>query len=414
MTLWFLCTLLALAAVVFVLWRVIFPAGDVAVFPASDLEANRELLLEESAALAEQRQRGEITEQQYQDMVLEKQRQFLADNPAPRQQAVTGRGGRWLIVVLALLAPLVAVSIYLSIGATEKLKLGELLAQRTAVLSSSPLDQASYQALSAEILVTLNGLAARHDDDPLYPVLLARLHLEDGAYAAAAEQYARVVTLLPDDGEFRAELAQALFLAAGNRATAAVRRETEMALRLLPQNQTALGLMGISHFQAGEYQGAIDYWKLALAQLPADAPSRMPLMAGISAAQTRLGGEADSGQAQVAPGALSVDVSLDADIDVAPDTTVFVYARAWQGSPMPLAIKRLTVADLPLQVVLDDSMAMTPAATLSAAGRVEVVARVSLSGQPAAAPGDYQGSLGPVDIAETEAPLRLSISDKVQ
>jgi len=414
MTLWFFCTLLALAAVVFVLWRVIFPAGNVAVFPASDLETNRALLLEESAALEEQRQRGDITEQQYQDMVLEKQRQFLADNPASRQQAVTGTGGRWLIVILALLAPLAAVSIYLNIGATEKLKLGELLAQRNAVLSSSPLEEARYQALSAEILVALNGLAARHDDDPLYPVLLARLHLEDGAYAAAAEQYGRVVTLLPDDGEFRAELAQALFLAADNRATAAVRRETEMALRLSPQNQTALGLMGISHFQAGEYQGAIDYWKLALAQLPADAPSRMPLMAGISAAQTRLGGEADSGQAQVAPGALSVDVSLDADIDVAPDTTVFVYARAWQGSPMPLAIKRLTVADLPLQVVLDDSMAMTPAATLSSAGRVEVVARVSRSGQPAAAPGDYQGSLGPVDIAEAEGPLRLSISEKVQ
>src|SRR5690606_14806272 len=112
--------------------------------------------------------------------------------------------------------------------------------------------------------------------------------------------------------------------------------------------------------------------------------------------------------------ALSIDVSLDEGIEVAPDTTVFVYARAWQGSPMPLAIRRLTVADLPLQVVLDDRMAMSPAATLSSADKVEVVARVSLSGQPTPAPGDYQGFVGPVDMAEAGEPLRVVVSEKVQ
>ena len=414
MMLWFFCTLLALAAVIFVLWRVIFPAGDVAVFPASDLDANRELLLEESAALEEQFQRGEITEQQYQDMVLEKQRQFLADNPDSRQQAAPGARGRWVIALLALLAPIVALAIYLNIGATEKLRLGELLAERTAVLSSTPFEQARYQMLSGKIIATLNGLAARDEEDPLYPVLLARLHLEEEDYALAAAQYAKVVALLPQDGEFRAELAQALFLAADNKITTAVRREAEMALRLSPQNQTALGLMGIAHFQTGEYQGAIDYWNLALAQLPANAPSRIPLMAGIDAARKRLGGEGESAEAGVVQGALSVAVSLGEGVEVAPDATVFVYARAWQGSPMPLAIKRLTVADLPLQVVLDDSMAMSPAATLSSAGRVEVIARVSLSGQPTPAPGDYQGSVGPVDIAEAGKSLQVLIAERVR
>jgi len=413
MTLWIFCTLLAVAAVVTVLWRVIFPARDLTAFPTSDLEANRELLIEETATLAELLARGEITEQQHQDMLLEKQRQFLADNPDPRQQMPLDTSGRWAIVTFALLAPVVAFAIYASIGATGKLRLSELIADRNEVLSSSPVNRAEYENLNNQILDTLNVLAERHHEDPLYPVLLARLYLEEGAYAEAATQYTKVVSLLPDDGEFRAELAQALFLAADNRATAAVRRETENALRLSPRNQTALGLMGISQFQAGEYQAAINYWQLALAQLPQDAPSRVPLMAGIATAQKRLGKEGENAPIERDQHALSIDVSLAEGIEVEPEVAVFIYARAWQGSPMPLAVKRVTVADLPLQVVLDDSMAMTPEATLSSAGQVEVVARVSLSGQPAAASGDYQGSVGPVDVAKVEGPLLLSIDEKV-
>jgi cytochrome c-type biogenesis protein CcmH len=53
---------------------------------------------------------------------------------------------------------------------------------------------------------------------------------------------------------------------------------------------------------------------------------------------------------------------------------------------------RTTASDLPRDFRLDDSMAMTPAARLSAAGQVIVEARVSKSGSATPAPGDLRGT----------------------
>jgi cytochrome c-type biogenesis protein CcmH len=81
---------------------------------------------------------------------------------------------------------------------------------------------------------------------------------------------------------------------------------------------------------------------------------------------------------------------------VPPQATLFVYARAAQGSRVPLAILRTTAASLPLDFTLDDSMSMAPGAVLSKAREVIVEARVSTSGQAAPSSGDLTGRSGTV------------------
>lgn len=100
---------------------------------------------------------------------------------------------------------------------------------------------------------------------------------------------------------------------------------------------------------------------------------------------------------------LQIAVSLDPAVSgqTAPDDAVFVYARAASGPPMPLAVQRYRVADLPVSVTLDDSMAMVPAMRLSAFPQVVVGARISRSGQATPQAGDLEGQTGPIAAAET-------------
>ena len=75
---------------------------------------------------------------------------------------------------------------------------------------------------------------------------------------------------------------------------------------------------------------------------------------------------------------------------------------------MPLAVKRLRVADLPVTVTLDDSLAMTPEMRLSSFPQVMVGARISASGLATPQSGDLEGEKGPLKPAETSS-LQLVI-----
>jgi cytochrome c-type biogenesis protein CcmH len=74
-----------------------------------------------------------------------------------------------------------------------------------------------------------------------------------------------------------------------------------------------------------------------------------------------------------------------------PTDTVFIFARAANGPPMPLAVLRKQVRDLPVTFALDDTMAMMPAMKLSDFPQVVVGARISKSANATPQPGDLQG-----------------------
>lgn len=78
---------------------------------------------------------------------------------------------------------------------------------------------------------------------------------------------------------------------------------------------------------------------------------------------------------------------------VGAEDTVFIFARASQGPPMPLALVRVQVKDLPKEFTLEDGQAMMPGMELSRFDTVDIVARVSKSGNAMPQPGDVEGSV---------------------
>ena len=107
----------------------------------------------------------------------------------------------------------------------------------------------------------------------------------------------------------------------------------------------------------------------------------------------------------VSKASLRFSVSLDKNMleKVSMDDTVFIFAKAVNGPPMPLAVVRKQVKDLPLQVTLDDSMAMIPAMKISGFEKVNIVARVSKTGSPKSQSGDLQSKVVVVRPGQKEA-----------
>ena len=183
----------------------------------------------------------------------------------------------------------------------------------------------------------------------------------------------------------------------------------ERAALLQPDNQRGLWLLGISQFQHDQYAFAAATWRRLLPLLQPGSSVAKAVTEQIAVADARSGG-APATDAAVSGPQLQVQVSLAPALKdkLAGGETLFVYARAEQGPPMPLAVLRLDAGQLPLTVTLTDAMGMTPQLRLSSVPRVVVGARISRSGQAVGQPGDLEGDAGVVAV-DSKVPVRVVI-----
>jgi cytochrome c-type biogenesis protein CcmH len=111
-------------------------------------------------------------------------------------------------------------------------------------------------------------------------------------------------------------------------------------------------------------------------------------------------------------GALTVAVKLDPDfasrVRLRGDAQVFVIAREPGGSPMPIAVEKHALSELPFTATLDDGDSPMPTHRLSQMQEVELVARLSASGNATPQDGDVESA--PVRVAlPAKAPVELVI-----
>ncbi|MNS21484.1 hypothetical protein D3C72_532480 [compost metagenome] len=92
-------------------------------------------------------------------------------------------------------------------------------------------------------------------------------------------------------------------------------------------------------------------------------------------------------------GSVRLDPALQDRVE--PGDTVFIVARAAETGRMPVAVLRLTAAQLPAQFKLDDKNAMTPEMPLSRFDELTIEARISRSGTAQRQPGQ------PVSLVQT-------------
>ncbi len=226
------------------------------------VESMRALL----ADLQRQRAAGELDTVQYEHARAEAERRLLQEAPAATAPATAAP--RWVGATVAVLVPVLAVAVYLTLGEPAMLRapVADTLATDTAVLARH---------------------AREHPRDARAWILLARAYVSDERFADAAATYAHAIELprAARDAAVLAEYADALGMAQGGRLTGAPGALIVAALALDPRHPQALELAGSAAYEAGDFAGAAAHWQALLAALPADDARVPALAAAVSRAQ---------------------------------------------------------------------------------------------------------------------------------
>lgn len=229
--------------------------------------------------------------------------------------------------------------------------------------------------------------------------LLGKTLASEGKLAESSEAFAQAVKLLPDDPNLLVEAAQARLYASNDRKLdSQAIAWVQHALAQQPGHQRATWLLGISQRQNGQPAEAARTWEPLLSQV--DPATAATLRQQIDAARTEAGlsplpaTTPAPAVGSAAANALTVKVALDPDfaarVRLRGDATVFVIARIPGGPPMPVAVEKHALQDLPLSLTLDDGDSPMPTQKLSALKEVELIARLSASGDPMRQEGDLE------------------------
>ena len=247
----------------------------------------------------------------------------------------------------------------------------------------------SDRASIEEMVAGLDQRLRDKPDDLAGWKMLGRSYFQLRNYEKAIEAFDRAVRIeAGSNGQTLVDLGEAVWMQDPGTLTGRAGELFENAIATSPNNSKALFYGGLVAIERGERFLAADRWETLLALSPPEGIQEI-----LQQRIAELRGE--EMPVQDAPIAAIVSAAIElapaAEQAVAADATVFIIVRDPAQPSPPIAAVRRRVAELPAVVALSDSDAMMPGRLLSGFSELEIVARVSMSGQPVAQPGDWYG-----------------------
>jgi cytochrome c-type biogenesis protein CcmH len=374
-------------------------------------EQNITIAKQQLAELEIEHKEGNIEADAYESAKSELE-QALYDDLEEASKPVTKEANttetRYGLMFTALFVPLLAIGLYNLIGKQEAIA-------QSSMIHPGNMTQDEKRTSISDMLVKLENKLKEEPNNVEGWLMLGRSYMVVDRNDDAMKAYTKAADLAPDSVDALLQIADGIAAVKDGDLTGKPETLILKALKKEPENIMGLWLAGMAAKQRGVNAQALQHWKKlepmldpaseerrkvrllisevggSVAALPAtsQAPTPPPPIAkpAVSAPATT---QVPSSEQTTSGKGIKVTISLaDAlKAKVSPETTVFIYAKAMAGPPMPLAAVRKQVKDLPLNIVLDDSMAMMPQLKLSGFEAVKVGARISLSGTPKAQVGD--------------------------
>ena len=379
-------------------------------------QQNIDIAKDKKAGLDLQLAQGELKQEEYDNSLIDLQTALALDLENVESKN-SHQQGKWAVWILAAVVPLLSIGLYFQIGEYRVIK-NPSIAQARVVHNAESQNQKSKLSMS-DVLELLQKRLLENPDDAEGWYVLARTLMAQQKYDQAIPAFQKTLDLVGEEAGVLFSMADAIAMINGGSMQGEPEQLVKRGLAVAPMDPTGLWLNGLAAEQRQDYKVAYASWTRLLPLIQSDPASSAEVNRLINTLEQRdpqLASSAPASSTQPLAStpvgrvvSLSVNLSDQLRQRAAPDDLVFVYAKAMSGPPMPLAVKRLKVRDLPAEVTLSDSDAMIPSMKLSSFEQIVLGARISKSGNPVAQTGDLFVELEGVNSSNPPQNMVLSI-----
>lgn len=354
-----------------------------------------------------------LDKEEYDNAVEDLQKTLLLDAEGQDQKEFNSGSNKLIVIMLAVILPLSSLFIYKNVS-TKKSD------EEIAALKSASSQVRTMQ----DSILNLEQKLKENPDNVDGWRMLGQSYFVIQQYEQSKNAYAKAADLLNQaDPEVLVLLAEASAFSNDQLFSNYEESLLNKALSINPKHERGLWYAGYAAYTNNKFQEAVDYWGELLKLVPADRPDvKDSLVKFLNDAREKAGmpklaeSVSESNEADTQR-SINVSVQLNESVNEMADSgdTLFVYARAVSGPKMPLSLARYNVSNLPVTVTLTKEMAMMPAMDIDTFEQVEVIARISKSGQAISQPGDLISSGVIVDFAKSNsAEVNLDIDSIVK
>ncbi|WP_113721205.1 c-type cytochrome biogenesis protein CcmI [Aeromonas salmonicida] len=362
---------------------------------------NKQLYRQRLLEIGEEREQGILAEEP--ESLVELQRSLLDDIPDVEQSARGGKSLIWIPGVMVLVV--VSLGLYYKLGAWQEVQRWQDASSRLGELSNRILVEQDAQVTEQDLLDFMLALRTRLKDEPNdYRgwLLLGRLSLDGNDPDMAREALERAYDLAPQKTMVAVPYAQALMMTGDD---AQADQLLSSAIALDPANIEARSVYAFMALQKEDFKTALMRWRemlplmekgstrYAMVERSIDYAEQQLKQRGIAVMTPGAANKSDDQgqQLEVKKGEFPIHVTLAAGIQMPEDAHLFVFAVVPNGSPMPIAVKRIAGPTLPVTLSLGDGDAMMEGSKLSAYPQLQFKARLSRGGNVMNKEGAFEG-----------------------
>lgn len=334
--------------------------------------------------LSQARDNGELAEQDFVQAAAELKTQYLQSQQS--QQTVASPATAWVLGT-SLLVVVGTAALYSLTGHFTALQNWQTAQQQLPAYGERALLNQGEPLTEEEIelfALALRTKISKEGDDAVAWFVIGRIWLSKGMLDDAIEAFEKALALTPNRVNVLISYSQALLVTSGDENLAKAGLSLAKVLQQDPENSDALSMLAMVAEERGDKEQAQQAWQLLLPKLDKADPryALVQQKLGLASAPEQAATSEQTSTAAVSGRQVSVQLTISPELAEQYKTgTLFVFAKAVDGPPLPLAVQKLAVFNGTQTIELSEAQAMQQGWTLANAERIQISARLSLSGQ---------------------------------